>query len=97
MNVMRFNGKDNRSALDQVRAALGPEALILSNRRTSAGVEICATAELPDLSQARRGADTGCHTAACRRGACNGGQRSVLGPAQARAGQLARDAAAGAG
>jgi flagellar biosynthesis protein FlhF len=53
MNVMRFNGKDNRSALAQVRQALGPDALILSNRRTESGVEICAVAELPDLSAAK--------------------------------------------
>lgn len=53
MNVLRFNGKDNRTALDQVRQQLGPDALILSSRRTAKGVEICATAALPDLSQAR--------------------------------------------
>lgn len=53
MNVMRFNGKDNRSALEQVRKALGPDALILSNKRTAQGVEICAMAELPDLSEAK--------------------------------------------
>ncbi len=53
MNVLRFTGKDNRSALDQVRQHLGPEALILSSRRTARGVEICATGSLPDLSDAR--------------------------------------------
>lgn len=52
MNVLRFTGKDSRSALEQVRQQLGPEALILSNRRTPAGVEICAATELPDLSGA---------------------------------------------
>lgn len=50
MQVLRFTGKDNRSALDQVRSHLGPEALILSNRRTPNGVEICATSSLPDLT-----------------------------------------------
>ncbi len=52
MNVLRFTGKDNRSALEQVRAQLGPDALILSSKRTAAGIEICATGELPDFSQA---------------------------------------------
>lgn len=52
MQVLRFVGKDNRSALEQVRAHLGPEALILSNKRTPRGIEICATGELPDLQQA---------------------------------------------
>ena len=49
MNVQRFTGKDNRSALDQVRQALGPDALVLSSRRTAAGIEICATQSLPDM------------------------------------------------
>ncbi len=52
MNVMRFTGKNNRSALDQVRQHLGPDALILANRRTTEGVEICATGSLPDLTTA---------------------------------------------
>ena len=50
MNVLRFTGKNNKSALDQVRQHLGPDALILSNRRTPRGIEICATGSLPDLS-----------------------------------------------
>lgn len=61
MNVMRFTGKNNRSALDQVRQHLGPDALILANRRTADGVEICATRSLPDLSAATPAPST--HTA----------------------------------
>lgn len=52
MNVLRFTGKDNRAALDQIRQQLGPDALILSSRRVADGVEICATASMPDLSTA---------------------------------------------
>lgn len=52
MNVQRFTGRDNRSALDQVRQHLGPDALVLSSRRTGDGIEICATDGLPELSQA---------------------------------------------
>ena len=50
MNILRFRGKDNKSALDQVRQQLGPDALILSSKRTELGVEICATVALPDLT-----------------------------------------------
>ena len=52
MNVQRFTGPDNRSALDQVRQHLGPDALVLSSRRTGEGIEICATDGLPDLVEA---------------------------------------------
>ncbi len=52
MNVQRFTGRDNRAALDQVRQHLGPDALVLSSRRTGDVIEICATDGLPDLSKA---------------------------------------------
>ena len=45
MNVQRFTGRTNKLALEQVRAAMGSEALILSNKRTAEGVEICAMLE----------------------------------------------------
>lgn len=45
MNVQRFTGRTNKMALEQVREALGPDALILSNKRTAAGIEICAMLE----------------------------------------------------
>lgn len=45
MNVQRFTGRTNKLALEQVRAAMGSEALILSNKRTPQGVEICAMLE----------------------------------------------------
>lgn len=42
MNVSRFFGATNREAMRQVRMALGPDALIISNRRVNGGVEIMA-------------------------------------------------------
>jgi len=43
MNISRFFGSTNREALRQVRLALGPDALIISNKRINGGVEILAT------------------------------------------------------
>lgn len=43
MNLSRFVGATSREALRQVRLALGPEALIVSNRRVNGGVEILAS------------------------------------------------------
>lgn len=43
MNISRFFGATNREAMRQVRLALGPDALIVSNRRVNGGVEILAT------------------------------------------------------
>ena len=50
MNISRFFGATNREAMRQVRLALGPDALIISNKRGSGGVEILATDQtsLPD-------------------------------------------------
>jgi len=43
MNLSRFFGSTNREALRQVRLALGPDALIVSNKRVNGGVEILAS------------------------------------------------------
>ncbi|MDN5844369.1 MAG: flagellar biosynthesis protein FlhF, partial [Alcaligenaceae bacterium] len=43
MNISRFFGATNREVMRQVRLALGPEALIISNKRVNGGVEILAT------------------------------------------------------
>jgi flagellar biosynthesis protein FlhF len=40
MELRRITGPDMRTALRMVREQLGPDAVILSNRRTAAGVEI---------------------------------------------------------
>src|SRR5690606_14214226 len=43
MKISRFFGITTREAMRQVRLALGPDALIVSNRRVAGGVEILAT------------------------------------------------------
>lgn len=45
MNVRKFFGSSTRDALRQVRDSLGPDALILSNRKVDGGVEIMAVAD----------------------------------------------------
>ncbi|MFD2437173.1 flagellar biosynthesis protein FlhF [Modicisalibacter luteus] len=45
MSVKRFVGVTSRDAMRQVRAALGDDALILSNRRVPEGIEILALAD----------------------------------------------------
>lgn len=45
MSVRRFFGANSRDVMRQVRAALGDDALILSNRSTPDGVEILAMAD----------------------------------------------------
>ncbi|WP_148254114.1 flagellar biosynthesis protein FlhF [Aidingimonas lacisalsi] len=45
MSVRRFVGDNSREAMREVRAALGDDALILSNRRTDEGVEVLALAD----------------------------------------------------
>lgn len=42
MDIKRFIGPDMRSALRMVREQLGPDAVILSNRRVAQGIEITA-------------------------------------------------------
>ena len=45
MDIRRFRGKNSRAAMAQVREALGPEAVILSSRRSAEGVELVAALE----------------------------------------------------
>lgn len=45
MSAQRFIGANSRDAMNQVRAALGEDALILSSRMTDDGVEIMAMGE----------------------------------------------------
>ena len=40
MSVKRYVAEDMRQALKQIREELGPDAIILSNRRIDGGVEI---------------------------------------------------------
>lgn len=45
MKIRRFFGKDMREALSLVTQELGPEAVILSNKRTYGGVEVVAATD----------------------------------------------------
>lgn len=53
MNVKKFTAQTSREALRRVREALGPDAVILSNRATESGVEILALAseDISSLSE----------------------------------------------
>jgi len=42
MNIKRFHARDMRSAIRQVRQSMGPDAVILSNRKVDGGVELIA-------------------------------------------------------
>ena len=55
MKISRFFGITTREAMRQVRLALGPDALIVSNRRVAGGVEILATdsSAVPDAEESR--------------------------------------------
>lgn len=44
MQLKRFKARDNHSALKMVREAFGPDAVIVSSRKTANGVEIIASA-----------------------------------------------------
>jgi flagellar biosynthesis protein FlhF len=45
MNIQRFSAPTSREALAKARLAFGEGTLILSNRQTSSGIEVVATAE----------------------------------------------------
>jgi flagellar biosynthesis protein FlhF len=45
MKIRRYIAKDMRQALNQVREAQGPDAVILSSRRTDEGVEVVAAVD----------------------------------------------------
>ena len=89
MNISRFFGSTNREVLRQVRLALGPEALIVSNKRVNGGVEILATDPTTAQAMAARAggqAPAGSAAAAPARapGVSSAGQR-VAQPAPAAA------------
>ncbi|HVY23887.1 MAG TPA: flagellar biosynthesis protein FlhF [Steroidobacteraceae bacterium] len=49
MKIRRYLAKDMRQALNQVREAQGPDAVILSSRRSEEGVEIVAAVDFEEL------------------------------------------------
>ena len=54
MQIKRFAAPDNRQAMRQIRETLGPDAVILSNKRTEQGVEIVAAMDIDDGELAKR-------------------------------------------
>jgi flagellar biosynthesis protein FlhF len=64
MQIKRFVAADVRSALAQVRAALGPDAVILSNRSAPEGVEIVAAMDYDADAVARAAASPAAPVAA---------------------------------
>ena len=56
MNAEIFIARDSKSALEKVRAKLGPDALILSTARSDSGVEVSAITG--DSSKAKIGGYT---------------------------------------
>ena len=49
MKIRRYLAKDMRQALNQVREAQGPDAVILSSRRSEEGVEIVAAVDFEEV------------------------------------------------
>lgn len=48
MKIKRFNGTNTRDVLQQIRVALGPDAVILSNREVAGEVEIVAAIDFDE-------------------------------------------------
>ena len=46
MEIQHFCGQNNRLALEKVRASMGPDALIISNKKTKDGIRISATLDV---------------------------------------------------
>lgn len=55
MKIKRFVAKDMRTALTEVKEFLGPDAIILSNKKVAGGVEIVAAVD-PEASPAKASA-----------------------------------------
>lgn len=51
MNMKRYQARDMRSAMRQIRDEQGPEAVIISSRRTSEGVEVVAVLDVDVVTQ----------------------------------------------
>lgn len=56
MKIRRYLAKDMRQALNQVREAQGPDAVILSSRRTEEGVEVVAAVDFEAETTTNRSA-----------------------------------------
>ena len=49
MTIKKFIAANAHDAMQEVRRALGRDAMIISNRTTSEGIEILATDDMADL------------------------------------------------
>ena len=54
MKIKRFFAEDMRRALQQVKETLGPDAVIMSNKKVNGGIEIVAAVDPDAHSQQRR-------------------------------------------
>jgi flagellar biosynthesis protein FlhF len=59
MKMRRYLAKDMRQALNQVREAQGPDAIILSSRRTDEGVEVVAAIDFDAETALHSSTETG--------------------------------------
>src|SRR5690554_7761499 len=50
MKIKRFFAKDMRAALTEVKEILGPDAVIMSNKKVTGGIEIVAAVDDEDLA-----------------------------------------------
>lgn len=54
MKIKRYYAKDMRSALNQVKEELGPDAVIMSNKKTATGIEIVAAVDNDSVASAAK-------------------------------------------
>lgn len=57
MKIKRFFAKDMRSALNEVKQELGPDAVIMSNKRMADGIEIVAAVDYEKAPSAQENVD----------------------------------------
>jgi len=57
MKIKRFVAKDMRSALAEVKEFLGPDAIILSNKKVAEGVEIVAAIDAEPATSSKPAAN----------------------------------------
>lgn len=57
MKIKRFVDKDSRGAMAQARSALGPEAVILSNKRVGNQIELVAAIDIDEIARLAEDSD----------------------------------------
>lgn len=57
MKIKRFVDKDSRGAMAQARSALGPEAVILSNKRVGNQIELVAAIDIDEIARLAENAE----------------------------------------